>query len=284
MNRRSRTLQSPKYLKKKRKKSIIKALLFIMCIVAFIIVMILVIRLPFLQIGSITVNGLKTLSSSEIEQKASANLSGYYFNFIPKSSLLFYSKEYIKNNLANSFKSIDKINIVRKNISNIEIDIEERIPVALACEGFHEQNDQNEDCFLVDAQGYVFSKSSQFSNEIYLKYYIVSDKGDNIIGTEFIDKKRFEELQKFIFSIKKLNIQPLGILIGEGGNYELYIKNSDQSEMIVYFNDRATFNKTLSNFLAFWNDTLIKTKSSNTAPVFDYIDLRFGNNVFYMKK
>ena len=74
------------------------------------------------------------------------------------------------------------------------------------------------------------------------------------------------------------------MLINENGAYELYAKNKDNSEAIIYFDDRSSLRKTSSNLIAFWNDSQIIKKGATTALMFDYINLRFGNNNFYVTK
>ena len=71
------------------------------------------------------------------------------------------------------------------------------------------------------------------------------------------------------------------IAYDSNGNFELYIKNKDQSITVVYFDDRTPFDKTAENFLAFWQSAQDKKLGLTVVPTFDYINLRFGNNVFY---
>ena len=84
-----------------------------------------------------------------------------------------------------------------------------------------------------------------------------------------------KNLQDFVKGVRASGISTLGILIGEEGSYELYIKNRDLSTAVVYFDDRIPFESTMSNLLAFWDN-----KEAN----YNYINLRFGNNIFYSLK
>lgn len=284
-NKRSRSLHSSKQLQKKRKKNIVLASVISTCIIILLILFVLILRLNFLQISSIEVKGATTFNSGELEQRVLALLSNdAYLYVIPKSNSLLYPKSVLEKNLTDSYKKIDSLEISHKNLKTLAINIVEKNPSALVCEGFHEEIDQDENCFFADSTGYVFAKAPQFSNGVYIRYYITTDIGDSIIGTSFIDKNLFNSLQKFAETAQKAFIQPLGILIGTQGDYEMYSKNSDDSEMTTYFNDRNPFEKTASNLVAFWNDSKIKKKGATTVPIFDSINLRFGNNVFYVIK
>lgn len=290
MNKRSRILQSPKYLQKKRRKSIAKTFLYVTCACSLIIAFIYVLRLPSLQISTINVSGAASLDSKQIQNEAKSVISGNYLGFIPKSSFLFYPKSQIKEELDILFKQIGSIDIRRQNLGSIEIAITEHFPRAIVCQGFKE-DDQN-DCFYSDENGYIFEKlavssttnTTKFSNIQYFKYYLNSASNSIEIGQNFIESQKFSDLQKFAKNINDNGIQTQGILIDGDGNYELYVRNVDQSSAVVYFNDKVSFDKTASNLLAFWQNVMSRKNEALTIPIFDYINLRFGNNIFYLTK
>lgn len=284
LNKRSASLHSPKQLKQKRKKKIMFAAFVFVCVIVILGLIVLVLRFNFLQINKIEVKGTALLSSVEMQEKAFSVLREKYLYLIPKSNVLLYPKDTLEKVLRDSYKKIDSMEIRHNSFRGLEILVEEKVPTALVCEGFHEENVQEEDCYFADETGYVFGKAPQFSTGVYLRYYIVTDIGDSIIGTNFIAEELFKDLQKFAEAAQRATIDPLGILIGSQGDFEMYSRNSDGSEMITYFNDRYPFEKTSSNLIAFWNDSKIKKKGATTTPIFDSLNLRFGNNVFYVTK
>jgi hypothetical protein len=283
-NKRSRLLHSPKQLQKKRKKNIMLASSIFIGTIGTLILIIFILRFNFIQISSVQIIGANTLSAYEIEQKVLSILDDNYLYFIPKSNFIFYSKNLIKQELKASYKKIDSIEIGLNGISELGITIKEKDPNILVCEGFHEENVLDENCFFADKNGYIYEKAPQFSNGVYIRYYIDSEIGDKIIGTIFLDKKLFDDLQNFIDITKRSNINLIGILISTDGNYEMYYKNSDSTETVIYFNDRTPFEKTASNLVAFIDNLKIKKKSATTTPILDSINLRFGNNIFYVNK
>jgi hypothetical protein len=221
----------------------------------------------------------------EIKEDAQTALEGYYFGLIPKSNILFYPKLVIEDNLINLFKKIDGVSVSRTGVNSIKVDIKERETVAIVCGGFHNEDDTNQKCYSVDKDGYVFEESADFSEGVYPHYYLDLDsKNAGIIGSTFIDKELFLQFQKFMAMIQKEHISIVGLLIGEKNQYELYIKNKDDTETVVYFDNRTPLEKTASNLILFWNDSMLKKKNATTTPIFDYINLRFGNNIFYVTK
>jgi len=276
---RSQILKSSKVIQKKRKKYIIITLLSFLCSIIFLIVLIFILRLPSLQISTIKTN---VEYSSEIEKVALQVLNDSYLYIIPKTNFLLYPRSSLKKVLLESFKNIDSLEIKRKGINTLNINIKEKSPIAIACEGFYSEELDNEKCFLIDENGYIFSNIKDsviedFNSDLFLKFYLLSNLKNSLIDTHIVDKERFKELINFSEIAKKGNLNPQGILIGANGNYEMYAKNKDGSDLIIYFNDKYSFDKSASNLIAFW-------ENSSQTDLFDSINLRFGNNIFYVSK
>lgn len=282
-NKRSRILHSPKQLQKKRKKIIITTVLIFSCIIFILIFAILFFRLSFFQIKTINVIGAKNLNQKELEEKALSVLNGNLLYFLPRTSRFFYSKDNINKALTEEYKDIDAMNIKSSGLSAININIVERLPNALVCSGFQEE-DENDSCFYSDNNGYIYSQAPKISEGVYSIYFLNSDSDSFKIGSNFIDPAKFKELQKFYQDVNTSGIKPSGILINNDDSYELYVKNKDSSNAVVYFDNRIPFEKTSSNLIVFWQNAMNKKLGTSTIPIFDYINLRFGNNIFYLTK
>jgi hypothetical protein len=275
---------SPKYAEKKRKKILGLLILFLLCITAVLVTFIFLMRSSFLQINTVSIEGSTLVPKEAIEAKALSALSGNYFKVIPLSNIIFFPKSKIKKILSDNFKDIKDFSIFRSGLSSITISIAERVPIAIVCSGFRDETSSG-DCYWSDARGYVFGSvdpsATSFSDTTYDHYYVPTDKGDITPGKNFLEEKRFKDLENFTHGAEKGGLNPLAILIGDSGEYEMYMKNKiGDSEMTVYFDDRRPFDSTLSNLLTFWQNTFDTRKATST-PVFDYINLRFGNTIYY---
>lgn len=284
MNKRSRTLQSAKNLKKKQQKHILTIVLSCVSTLAVCTALIFLFRISFFEISSVVFTGNKNIEQQELLDFVQSQLDGNYPLFIPHSNRLVYPHDRIRDGLLTQFPRLKNVEIDAQGMHELHITLEERDPVALICEGFHEENelvphntaDENssaEVCSFVDEYGFAFAKAPQFSTGVYMKYY----------GTTTLETAEFKRLQTFADGILRAGLLPLGILIDQDGTYELYIKNKDLSEAVVYFDDRVPFSKTLSNLVAFWNTTTSKKKNATTTN-FDSINLRFGNTIYYVTK
>lgn len=282
---RSRTLQSPKYAKKRQKKLVGAVFLFCISVAVIIAASIYLLKASFLQIDTIFIDNtdISPVISKEIKENALDILSGNYFNLIPKSNILFFPKNLMVKTIHDSFREIDTIAIRRTGLSDITISIKDRIPVALVCAGFREENSNNETCFLADRHANVFapfdavSTSTGISASTYNRYYVPADKISLSTSTGFIDERIFSELQTFVDGATRGGLAPQGVLIGEGGEYEMYTK----SGTTVYFDNRIPLATSLSNLMTFWQNSLEKNKKSTSTAVFDSVNLHFGKAIYY---
>jgi len=278
---RTRTLQSAKYLEKKRKKMIVNISILTSIFLLSIIAVILVLRVPFLQIKNIEVVGTETISSEDIVKNISQSMEGEYIYVIPKTSVLFYPKSLVYENLLESFPKIDTIESEIVGTSKIKFSIKEKLPSVVVCEGFRE-DESSSPCYFSDKTGYIYEKVDHLFDGVYFKYYLNTSSTTLTVGSNFIEKDRFNKLQEFVRNISDTIVPSTGILIGDDGSYELYIQNKDLSTAVVYFDERTSFEKTLQNLSVFLENAKSKKIGVGNIPNFEYINLRFGNNVFYL--
>lgn len=286
MNKRLRSFQSPKHQEKKRKRKALTILLFSFCILILLFAIILFIRLPSMQISKIQVYGNTTISTDSIVNDVMRTFEGNYLGILPRSSILFFSKGRIKDSLINNYKNIDKLDIHYRWFSGIDVNIVEKLPSAIVCDGFYDENNENQRCYSLDKDGYIYGESPIYSEGVFTHYYtdnIDNGTSTNIIGSQFLNTDTFKRLQALADIIVHNKIYILGILVNDNGQYELYIKNPDTSAAIVYFDDKSPFDKTAANLVAFWNN-MIHSKSATSTVSFEYINLRYGNNIFYVTK
>ena len=290
MNKRSQLLQSKKVLERRRKKRIVTYSLFSVAGISVIVAFVFLVNLSFFQISKISFTGIESLDPKELQGSVETALSGSSLSIFSKKSTFFVSKFAVEEVLLKNFKKIETLQVSRDGFTGLMIDVVERKPVVLVCSGFHEVNTEevDESCYFTDEKGYVFAPAPEFSAGVYMRYYLSALDGEDLVGKDFIELEKFQSLQNFVGSLSTRGIAVRGLLLADGGMYELYIKNTDQSEAIIYFDDRSPFERTASNLIAFWdNSRTAKASKKNTTsslPIFEYINLRFGNNIFYVLK
>jgi len=280
---RSRTLKSAKYLEKKRKRLIINIILGSICVLILLCLAIVILRLSFLQIKTIEVSGATSLPASEIQMVVFNELDGYYLSLIPKTSIFFYPKSRINAVFRKEYPKIVSHEVEIRGISVIEVNLIEREPNVMVCEGYVD-DESVDSCFFADKSGLVYEKVNDDYLGEFFKYYLNTSSTTISLGSNFIDKNKFIEIQKFINDLNATIIEATGLLIGDDGSYELYIINRDGSRAVVYMDDRTPLDRTMNNLVLFWQNVINKKIGLSHVPNFEYINLRFGKNIFYLIK
>jgi hypothetical protein len=282
--KRSKVIRSPKYIEKKRKIKILLSVLFPISILSVLSALILFIRSDFFIIDQINISG--SSDTNKVLNEVNNLISGNYIKILPKSNIVIFPKQDIASTTKSLFKEIETISIHRSGISSISIDIKEKTPIAILCDGFEGDNDIK--CFLIDFDGFAYKQVQNTNYSNLNKYYTTALTDSDILGKKFLEPSKLKEFDDFIKGISKIGIIPMGILINDGGQYEMYIedtlhqtKNASSTPVTIYMNDKISLSKILYNFQVFWKNYQNTVKNSKP---FDYIDMRFGNTVFYATK
>ncbi len=237
-----------------------------------------------LQVREVLVDGSTLLPKDEISNEALASLGGSYGGIIPHTSILFFPDSEIHEAVSTKFKEIQDFTIHRSGFDSLTISLAEREPAAIVCAGFREESTRD-DCYWSDKHGYIFastaSSAASYNEEAFDHFYVPADSGEVKPGKNFVEENLFNDLLNFIHGATKAGLEPLGLLVGENGEYEMYIKNKKgDTEATVSFDNKAPLDTMLSNLLVFWENSN-STKKATSTPAYDYINLRFGNTVYY---
>jgi len=272
---------SPKYIKKKRRRFIARVL-FVLVLVAIIVgTFSFVLRLSSLRIERIEVTGNTAVTQKEIIDIAKADMVGSYYSLFPKDGVLFYPRDRIQNDIHDNLARIDNVSVETKNWNTLVIAVAERKPYALWCTG--KPMDDN-DCYFMDSTGFVYAKSPSFSGNVFFRYYggDVVGAGGIIVLKNYIPAAEFSQINALIQSIQKLDITLVALDSLDDGEYEAWLKNGSDAAGYgrILFNNKDPYEKTLENLTTIWNEK-IKNSLKASVPAIDYIDLRYGNKVYF---
>ncbi len=103
---------------------------------------------------------------------------------------------------------------------------------------------------------------------------MVKNAYDNPVGYYFLDKQDFKKVNLLRGGIDELGLNLISFKIGEEGDYTFYIKGGGK----IFFNKNQDYATVLDNLDSALSGILSLNKKIN------YIDLRFGNKVFYKFK
>jgi len=268
----------------KKKKSLFKSRLFWLTILVLIIfggIFYLVCFSSIFQIKDIKISGNQKIQTQDIENLIKEKINQKLLFFPTKSIFLIKSNEIVES-LLEKFLKIDKVNLKRRLPESLIVEIQERLPLGVWCQG--------ENCFYIDKEGIIFeenppkveedkSSSPPFAATREAEFIIKSEESiaQGFLGEKVIEKVLLEsifEIQRKLKESLKINIEEIIILEKE----KINAKTSEGWE--IYFNPTGDINWQLTKLSL----VLEKEIPPERRKDLEYIDLRFGNFAPYKYK
>jgi hypothetical protein len=286
----ARNLQSHSFTKKRRAKFYWTLALIIIVIISWLCALSFLFRLNTFTITVVKVFGADADITPALQSATEKTLVGDYFGLFAHSSTLIYPKTGIIAAVKASSPRIDRVTVNRDGLHGLVISVSEKIPAAVICATLPDFSgnqlilDQTDGCYFVDESGLLFGTAPSFStssatltrNVYYAPNISGAGSSNNLSGSYATSSMEWKGLQAFYDGARTIGISPAGLLIKEGGEYELYA-----STTVIYFNDARSMSLQLANLRDFWMSMTATARSKNQSVIFDYIDLRYGSNVFY---
>jgi len=274
-------LSSPRLLelKKKKHKILFKKIFFLV----FLFILILI-GLSFfskwqkLNINNIQISGNKVIETKMIEDVVKEKITGNYLWIFPKTNFLFYPKIEIKTELANKFKRLKNISLNVQNLQTLNVSLDERTALYTYC-GLApaELDDKNQKCYFMDDSGFIFDEAPYFSGEVYLKFY-----GET--GPYFFEPN-FAKLILFKETLEKIGIKPVVFFVEDTGDIKIFLTSTTaQLGPFINLKADADFNQLIENLQSILTTEPLQTEFKTKYASLLYIDLRFGNKVYYKFK
>lgn len=286
-------LNSPKLLelkKKKRKILIRKIILVLLGVLIILIGLSFLSKIKKLNISEVEISGNKVIDTEAIKEAVDRELYSKYLWLFPKTNLFLYPKTKIKNKLAEQFKRLKDINISIENRKTLTIKVTERIPEYTWCgttPPLDNLNNLRESCYFLDKEGFIFDEAPYFSGEVYFKFYgrVDLDADGNPAGI-YLAKGYFSKIISFKDLLKEMDLSPAVIYIQDGEDIKVFLSKTKASLMgpELLFKKDADFARVAENLKAAISTEPLKSKLKNEYYNLEYIDLRFGNKVYYKFK
>jgi len=222
-------------------------------------------RLKQLNIGEIEIAGNKTIDSGMIKASVEKDISGYYFWFFSKTNILFYPENKIKDDLFLQFKRLKDVAFSIKDGKILEVSISEREAKYLWC-----GDTLPEKCYFMDEAGFIFDEAPYFSGEVYFKFY----------GIANTLKDNFKNLVLFKNTLENMGLKPVTLYVQENGDVEIFLSGTPTGPEIILKID-SDFQVVAENLEAALTTEPLQSEFKNKYASLEYIDLRYGNKVYY---
>jgi hypothetical protein len=274
------SIQRDEFIKKKRKRRLMKIGAFFLCLAVLFGLSVYLAHVESIRISKVELSGGILVTQPEVEKETLSFISGSYYWFFPKNNSFIYPHADLLAHLSEKFKRIDTIKINRKDFNTLSISITERKPAALWCDSSSENTSTSERCYFVDDNGTIFVEAPYFSGDAYFRYYGLVSTSSPIIGAEYLaSTTEFRDISKFVSDVALLSANPIYLLSKDGGEFTLILSSGAK----IYFDTKEPLSKISSNLETLLRSGTFSTTSDPTIGV-DYIDLRFGNKLYYKMK
>jgi len=268
--------------KHRRRVFLYKIFIFLFLISIICYCLVYISRDSNLNISEIKISGNKVIETSLIKEVVEKELAGNYLYFFPKTNFIIYPQNKIKTELENKFKRIKDIFVNDKNIQTLEISLTERTASYTWC-GDTAENTVSADqkCYFMDEDGFIFDEAPYFSGEVYFKFFGPAD-----IGTYF-SEKNFKQIVYFKNTLVTMDLKPVSLrIIKDEGDVKILLssKNKMQAGPYITFKIDSDYQNIIENLETALDTEPLLSNFKNKYSSLEYIDLRFGNKVYYKFK
>jgi cell division septal protein FtsQ len=226
--------------------------------------------LPRYTIQTITVSGTVALSPDDIRGRVESFFAGQRSFIAPKSIFRFHGaalEQYLKTDILH----IAQATVVHPGLFSDELDvqIEERVPFARWCS-------PDRQCFFIDQTGFIFSAETPGvqSPEPLIFYGGVSDP-ENPLG-HYVAVARFPSALALSRALGQAGFAPADLSIDSDTDLTVHLQDS--------FAVRASFGADANALVRDLRLILGSDPLKDHLADIEYVDLRFGNRVFYKLK
>jgi cell division septal protein FtsQ len=216
------------------------------------------------KISSISVNDTVFFDKTEIEKIARAELEGSLLWVFAKNNILLLPRKNIEKKIKEYNQSIKTATLSLSGTNSISINVEEYKTTAIWC--------LEENCYYLNEEGIAFVKAPQDYDRNLVKFSNLIE-GDPI-GKTYSNSENFKKIINLINLFTNVPLKIVSVKAEDGVTFSLY---TDTNMKILYEggDDPEEVANNLNTIIE--KDAISKSQLINI----DYIDLRFGNKVYY---
>lgn len=235
------------------------------------------------RIHRVSVEGNAVIASSTLSSIVSKSLAGSYAFLVPKDTVLFYPRKEIVAQVLSSYPRLETAEAKTEHFDTLVLSVKERASKFVWCgsSAADKEADPVPMCYFADDSGYIFDRAPSFSNPVFFEVEspLVNEFGalrsGNPIGNFILSKESLKKIAVFKDRLSVAGIETRALRVLPGEDYELRIKTGGK----IIFNGKQNFDIVLENLSAALGVSDLN-KAIDGASL-QYIDLRFGNKVFY---
>jgi len=264
-----KTFNSKRLLNKKKKMKKWKYWVFSIFFAVLLFGFVYWMRDPVFNVSKIEILKNHFSKTEKIQASVISALDGNMFLFIPKTNALILPRSETEKKIKEEYPEIESVDINLKGLNDIEVEISEYEPKLI-------WSNKNGDKYFVNKEGKTFLKEPvlhSYDNLIKIETnQEVSDLGVSVIDPNFLSN-----LDTFVNKLKEIDVVVDRVVHSGEDVYYLNVKKSFK----ILISSQDDLSLSFENIQTILEGGALDKEKLN---LIDYIDLRFGNKVFYKFK
>lgn len=229
--------------------------------------------LPQVTIQEVDVVGAKDVSAQAVGDEVRSILDSEPRRFISKRNIFFYPRVEIEEAVASAFPRIKSVSVSRGSLTSttLTLAVEERKAFALWCDLF-------DSCYDMDEGGYLFAKESASSTGMNTNFIFtggLATSSTEPIGNSFVPA-HLPGLVVLLRALGQAGFNPSGVHIASGKDFTVPLREG--------FLLKASFGQDATLLARNLELVLSSDALQGKAQELEYVDLRFGDRVYYKLK
>lgn len=278
---RSRDIIRPlrrQFLRRKIKSFVWKSVFAVFVLIAAIALLSWGSRNEKFLVSGVKIEGNETVSAEEISKIAERELFGKYVFLFPKNNIFIYPGSSIAGEIIRSLKKVKSVETKIGDGNELVVKILERKPSYIWCPEQEVKKDPESagQCYFLDERGFSFSEAPRFSAPVFFEihYGFMTDAG---VGGYPFEDLLFRKLILFKNALEEISLPAIRLIKMKDGDFKFELKDGGA----ILINEKNDITVSLRNLVSAKKALDDSGKATSSL---EYIDLRFGNKVFFKSK
>jgi hypothetical protein len=250
-----------------------KRFIGVLSVVAFLVVIIVLIRAPRFQVKTVTVTGTNVTDPLDVSDFVMTSLSGRYLLFLPKTSILLVSTDQLAQKIKDHFPRFKTVVVERGAMDVLTVTTVEHGGAYLWC-------DPAEICSFMDTTGTVFADAPYFSGSAYLKIFIGQRAP---YPFQPITAEQVALVTKIKEHLEAIDITPLSFSFDTEHKLSVVFVHG-VSRVTIFLDPASDVDSALETLYSGLRTEPMLSLYHNTKNVLEYLDVRFSKKLIYKFK
>lgn len=233
--------------------------------------------LPKFSVGTIEIKGAKDISPQLLHAYVETKLFDGSHSFLSRTNVLFFPRADIEKTIVTYFPRIRSAEISRASLlaRALTVTVQERESYARWCLPAQADTSSHQ-CYLMDEEGLIFAELAASTHALSTEYIFMGDLSEGAsIGQTYL-AGQFAGIRALLEKLGQAGYSAQSILAESDQDFSVLLSDG--------FIVRASFGQDVGVLVRNLELILDSPSLRGKESALEYIDLRFGNRVYYKLK